>query len=235
MHSSTFMIPLFLAAAIASAACLGETPRPLGAVTLISVGKLLVPGQRYENGYTRHYSESCSATLVAKNPLALRSSLVITAWHCLEFYHDRSKPVSFEAVGGEKRDATLIASGGSMRNDWALLRLSAPLPSPAVLSGGNEESIKDLMMAGYPRRDSEKPKTLETASDCQVTGVAGEDVRSNCVLKKGASGGGVFSKEKNRRYLGVISRGDGESQSIYVPLARFIEKIDAHITRYRLP
>jgi len=220
-----------------------ETLEKASDIAVTSVGKLLVPGQRYENGYTRHYNESCSGTLVSMDTLAATSTLVISAWHCLEFYHDLSRPVRFKAAGGETRSATLIASGGGMDSDWALLRLDAPLPRPAILSaqadtGGNVSTAagtNTLMMAGYPRGDSEKPHTLETASGCYATGVDGADVRSNCVLKKGASGGGVFSDREQQQYLGVISRGDGESQSIYVPLARFRDKINLHAVRNRLP
>lgn len=235
MQSSKIIMTLLMACAVIATTCRAEAPRAGPDVALFSVGKLLVPGQRYENGYTRHYDESCSATLITKDPHALSSNLVVSAWHCLEFYHDTSKAVSFEASGGETRGATLVASGGGMHSDWALLRLSAPLPSPAILNDYSDGDIESLMMAGYPRQDSNKPKTLETASDCQVTGIDGADVRSNCVLKKGASGGGVFADQRGHRYLGVISRGDGESQSIFVPLARFREKIDMHTTRFRLP
>ncbi|WP_439106341.1 trypsin-like serine peptidase [Congregibacter sp.] len=201
----------------------------------MSVGKLHVPGQRYENGYARHYDEDCSATLVSDREHAPSSSLIVSAWHCLEFYRDISKPLTFETSRGDTRKAQLISSGGGMHSDWALLRLDAPLPSPVVLADHKDQAAEALLMAGFPRRTSSQTKILETASNCSVTGSDGRDTRSNCVLQKGASGGAVFSRGTESQYLGVISRGDGESQSIYVPLSRFRANINAYLKSVRLP
>lgn len=205
------------------------------ATSLFSVGKLHVPGQRYENGYAKHYDESCSATLITDNSGTLSSELIISAWHCIEFYRDTSKPLTFETASGETRKANLISSGGSMYSDWALLRLDAPLPSPAVLMSSDREHADTLRMAGYPRSATPQAGLIPTVSDCQVTGSDGADTRSDCVLQKGASGGAVFSGDKERRYLGVISRGDGESLSIYVPLSRFRANISAYLENSQLP
>ncbi|WOJ93891.1 serine protease [Congregibacter variabilis] len=205
------------------------------AVPLSSVGKLHVPGQRYENGYAKHFDESCSATLITDSPLAQSSELIISAWHCLEFYRDTSKALTFQTSNGETRKANLLSSGGSMYSDWALLRLDAPLPSPAVLTSPNSTHTNTVRMAGYPRLAAPQIRLKLTVSDCQVTGSDDADTRSDCVLQKGASGGAVFSRNNEERYLGVISRGDGESLSIYVPLARFRANISGYLENYQLP
>ncbi|WOJ96133.1 serine protease [Congregibacter brevis] len=226
-----------------SSAIADDSARPESfARALDSVGKLHVPGQRYENGYAKHYDESCSATLITDDNQSEASQLIISAWHCIEFYHDTSKPLTFETARGETRNANLIASGGSMYSDWALLRLDSPLNSPSVLlvPDNVDAGAGDLLMAGYPRSNTAETKILETAYNCRVTGTDGPDARSDCVLQKGASGGGVFSIAvgsggKTLQYLGVISRGDGESQSIYVPLKRFHSRIAAYLQSTRRP
>ncbi|EAQ99397.1 trypsin-like serine peptidase [Congregibacter litoralis] len=202
---------------------------------LASVGKLHVPGQRFEDGYVRHFDEDCSATLITDDAKSQSSTLIVSAWHCLEFYRDTSRVLTFETAGGETRTANLVASGGSMYSDWALLRLNAPLPYPAVIAVEGKVATDALVMAGYPRRSSGATKVLETVRDCRITGRDDRDITSDCVLQKGASGGAVFLGGPETRYLGVISRGDGESQSIYVPLARFRAKISAHLESGRLP
>ncbi|WP_439102671.1 trypsin-like serine peptidase [Congregibacter sp.] len=208
---------------------------------LASVGQLHVPGQRFENGYARHYDEDCSATLITDDERSKSSRFIVSAWHCMEFYRDTSKALTFETAMGEIRTANLITSGGSMYSDWALLSLNAPLPHPAVLAMEEREEMEEkeaadtLLMAGYPRRASSQRKVLETARNCRITGRDDRDTKSNCVLQKGASGGAVFQAGQKIRYLGVISRGDGESQSIYVPLKRFRARISAHLERGRLP
>ncbi|MDP5070543.1 MAG: serine protease [Congregibacter sp.] len=208
---------------------------PPGAA-LASVGRLHIPGQRYNNGYARHYDESCSATLITDRELAKSSNLIISAWHCIELYRDLSKPLTFETADGAIRSASLLHSGGGMHSDWALLRLNSPLPSPAFLGTENHQGAKNLLMAGYPRSLSSSPRVLAIATDCQIIGDDGPDRRSDCVLQKGASGGAVFSvAHPGPQYLGVISRGDGESQSIYVPLRRFRDAIRAFLENASLP
>lgn len=202
------------------------------------LGRLLVPAVRYENGYPVHYDERCSATAVA--PAGERTStLIISAWHCLEDYRDLSRPLLFESRREGVARASPLLTGGSMYSDWALLRvdkaLSEFLPLPeakAVDPPGAEPRSVDsspaegssLLMAGFPR-GAERPGTAPLIRRCAIVGRDGPDCRSDCVLRKGASGGAVVSGEGAPSYLGVISRGDGESQSIFVPVARFLERI----------
>ncbi|MFT4769515.1 MAG: hypothetical protein ACI8RN_002660 [Glaciecola sp.] len=232
--ASQLSLALLISCAAAGSST-AQTPPTGSKASVLSVGKLHVPGQRYENGYARHYDESCSATLITDNVQAESSALIISAWHCMEFYRDTSKPLTFETMSGELRNANLITSGGSMYSDWALLRLNAPLPFPAVLNSANNEAATTLIMAGYPRSTSPQIRLIPTVSDCLVTGFDGADARSDCVLQRGASGGAVFSGSNDYRYLGVISRGDGESQSVYVPLARFRANISAYLESSQLP
>jgi len=192
----------------------------------LSIGQLFVPAIRYENGHARHYDERCSATLVAHGQRPT-SRLVLSAWHCLEDHRDLSRPVLFQTSGGQQLTAQLIASGGAMHADWALLRLPRPLPAPMpVLRGGGTVSGA-LQMAGFPRYAT--PGALKLASGCRVTGEDGADLRTDCVLQKGASGGATLTDGATPAFIGVISRGDGVTQSIFVPVARFYSRIRSYL------
>lgn len=199
---------------------------------LRAVGKLLVPGSRYENGRRRHHREDCSATLVA-NPGRQQADTVVTAWHCLEFYRDLSKPISFTARGasGEllSREAYRLADGGGMHRDWAILRLYQPIAQTEIsamhIHPEKADPGRPITMAGYSRDDGkgEGGEQLTYHAGCRITSETRDGTDSDCRAYKGASGGAVvqLSSEGQALYSGVISRGDSERLSIYVPVAHF--------------
>ena len=229
-----------------------DTPRVAGLLAIVlwgahagahepapipGLGRLLVSAVRYENGYPVHYDERCSATVVAPAGHTA-STLIISAWHCLEDYRDLSRALRFESPREGVARAFPVVSGGSMHSDWALLRVDRPLSeflplpeSPAV--GLHRAAVQPvdpsaterpaLLMAGFPRGGG--PGAGPLVRRCTILGRDGADLRGDCILHKGASGGAVLSGEREPAYLGVISRGDGESQSIFVPVARFLERI----------
>lgn len=185
------------------------------------VGRLLIPAIRYQDGHARHYDERCSGTVVTA-PGNTHSTVVISAWHCLEDYRDLSRPLIFETLDGRRSEVRLIASGGSMQRDWALLRLAEAQPALPIAGTGVPSTVT---MVGFPR---ESTHSAQTQARCSIIGLDGADYRGGCALKPGASGGGVFSTNGQLKYLGVISRGDGMTQSIFVPVERFHQTLRAH-------
>jgi len=223
VHSAALLFATFLA--------LQAAAEPTGAFqedALRSVGRLLVPAIRFRNGYAQHFDEQCSGTLVQPSAGAALSDLVLSAWHCLEHYRDTSRPLLFVSAAGQQRHARMLTSGGSMFSDWVLLRLESALPHPVAISLDGNTAQQRLVMAGYPRVEQGEKRPLQRAVDCRITGRDHNDQRSDCVLNKGASGGAVFSAS-DLSLLGVISRGDGVSQSIFVPVSRFQSRIRAYL------
>ena len=195
-----------------------------------SVGQLWVPARRFENGYARHFEEHCSATLVTTDA-ALPSRVLLSAWHCIEHYRDLSRDLVFETSDGRRHRARILASGGAMASDWAVLGLREALPGGMVLAEPRAEGPREHVMAGFPRRE-EGDALLVLRAGCRVTGEDGKDLRSDCVLSKGASGGAVVDAlRRGGRYRGVISRGDASTVSIFVPLHRFYRKLLPHLPR----
>lgn len=184
-----------------------------------SVGQLLIPTMHIEDGQRRHFDERCSATLVSPDSKGL-SRWALTAWHCLEYYGDLSRPIVFVHSNGRETSATTAASGGNMQADWALMRLATPMTNAVSLAAEQTPIGSTLIMAGYSRSADGAVPPLGMDSACEVTRLVGKDIASDCHARRGASGGAVFSGDGQGRYLGIISRGDSDRVSIFVPVQR---------------
>lgn len=207
---------------------------------LRAVGKLQVPGQRYRNGHSSHYLEDCSATLVS-SATQRDANTIITAWHCLELYGDLSKPILFTAVtvSGEslEREALRLADGGGMHADWAILRLRRKISSQQIIALNVHPHIADpdqpITMAGYSSDSGigNSGQTLTFDPACAIYQQQPRLGDTNCVAHKGASGGAVVQLSESGQPLicGVISQGNGEGRSTFVPVSRFRNAINLYL------
>lgn len=207
---------------------------------LQAVGQLYVPGSRYENGRRKHYREDCSATLV-KRAGQVAANTVITAWHCLEYYHDLSQAIELTLLPGSPqaltRQAYRVADGGGMHADWAVLKLyQAVLSSEAsalTLHPRRANPDRPVTMAGYSTQPGRAAGASGLSYDdaCRVTSQRKRASESNCYARKGASGGAVvqLSAHGIPKFAGVISRGDSENLSIYIPVDDFRGAIKRHL------
>jgi hypothetical protein len=203
-------------------------PLASGETALQAVGQLLIPTVHFESGYRRHFNERCTATLVTPGRDS-NSPLLLTAWHCLEYYRDLSRPILFEHANGSLVEARQRASGGSMRDDWALLELREALPGAIPLLPVEVATGTAVMMAGFSRQHGKDSPPLTLDRNCSVTSREGEDLGTDCHARRGASGGPVFSAVAPRRYLGIVSRGDSAALSIFVPVSRIIPQLWPHL------
>ncbi|MEP4146408.1 MAG: trypsin-like peptidase domain-containing protein [Halioglobus sp.] len=207
---------------------------------LQAVGKLDVPGVQYRDGYGRHQRESCSGSLVAPRNSS-RADTVVTAWHCLEYYRDLSKPITFTLTPGTGkiliREAYRVADGGGMYADWAVLKLYDPVPTgdiPALeLHPKRADMQRPVTMAGYSGDGGlgAKGAVLTYHAGCNITLQKSSQSESDCSAYKGASGGAVIqlSTEGHAQLSGVISQGNSESVSIYVPISGFRTPLNQHL------
>jgi hypothetical protein len=211
---------------------------------LASVGKLTVPGQKWEDGENRHYEENCSGMLLTTTRPGDRAGsrhsarYVLSAWHCLEYYHDLSMAISFSLPDTAiQRQAAVVISGGSMAADWALLRLDQAISvaDPVVL--WTEPAIAGATMltsAGYSRdlAAADGGRLLSYHPLCSVTATAPALVTTDCRAAKGASGGPMVTMINGEaRVLGVLSSGDGEQVSLYIPSAQFARRVAPYLRR----
>jgi V8-like Glu-specific endopeptidase len=199
---------------------------PDSPVWLQAVGQLTVPGQRYEAGESAHYREDCSATLIG-------AQTILTAWHCLEYYRDMSHDIVFRlpySTGQQSRLAHRLADGGGMSDDWAVLQLNRPIvditPVPVRM-----EFIADtdsrISIAGYSRDEGlgQRGNMLTWQATCAVTENEWYRVATNCLAYKGASGGPALVEGA---IVGVISAGDGQGRTYYVPSSSFRSAVRLH-------
>ena len=211
---------------------------------LRAVGKLQVPGVKYKQGHQLNHREDCSATLItdSKSTAAKQASadIIITAWHCLEFYKDLSKTITFTLLYGTEqsitRTAYRISDGDSMDADWAVLRLSQPILASNITAlrvhPGTEDKQRAIAMAGYSKNSP--GARLSYDPDCSIImpeSPRQDGIASNCKALKGASGGAVVQLSALGEPLlaGVISQGDGQSLSVYVPVDKFRSAIQASL------
>lgn len=207
---------------------------------LRAVGKLSVPGHKYENGRRAHYFEDCSATLVAQ-PGSTRADTIITAWHCLEFYQDLTKPITFTLLPGSAyniaSEAYRLADGGGMHADWAILRLRQAIPRervhPLLIHPERADPGHPIVMAGFSRDAviGNYGDHLTFDPGCTITGQASHSSDSNCNAHKGASGGAVIQLSGSGQPLicGVTSQGNGVGLSTFVPVNSFRSALAQHL------
>lgn len=205
---------------------------------LQAIGKLHVPGVKYEGGYQLNHREDCSATLITTggsefaSPKKPSANTIITAWHCLESYLDVSKTITFTLFYGSNDaisfEAHRLADGGGLAADWAVLRLVNPVDS-SLVSGlrvhpGRADKQQPVIMAGYSQNSPGQRLSYDPECDITFQSSSGKGPsESNCRALKGASGGAVVQLSSNGepRLVGVISQGDGEELSIFVPVKNF--------------
>jgi Trypsin-like peptidase domain len=207
---------------------------------LRAVGKLQVPGSTYANGKRSHLLEDCSASLVTGNT-GSDANIIITAWHCLENYHDLSRPILFSLVSGQnrqlEREAYRLVDGGGMHADWAILRLRIPIAAadviPLLIHPERATPETGISMAGYSRDPAmgNYGNHLTYHPNCLITATRPTVNDSNCLAYKGASGGAVvqLSGTGTPWYSGVISEGDSTGLSRFVPVAVFRNALNLHL------
>jgi hypothetical protein len=205
---------------------------------MAAIGKLDVPGQKWENADRHHLNEHCTATLVG-NGGPQPGRYILTAWHCVEYYRDLSQAIIFTLpAAGIEREARLVASGGGMHADWALLRLLLPVAAESVLpfmalTAATENAQSGLTMAGYSSDNTLglSGSVLTYDPDCTVITRESSAITTNCTAYKGASGGPVVGHFKNAppRLLGVISAGDSRTRSLYAPSSLFASALRQYL------
>lgn len=202
-----------------------QTWNPQSPNWLTRVGSLTVPSSRWVAGDQHFFSEHCSATLIAPN-------LLLSGWHCIEYYQDLSRDIIFRLPGVDQAPMTAmrIADGGGMDADWLLLKIIGRTPAarwtPLDLGTPSLATGMPVTLAGYSRDAGlgQRGQRLTYHEGCTVTANEHYRVATNCLAYKGASGGPVFHQGQ---LIGVVSSGDSRSVSYYTPTASFINAIKA--------
>ena len=204
-----------------------------------SVGRLTIPSTKFEEGEQHSFRETCSASLIGKKG-ATSSNFILTAWHCFENYFDISQPISFEIKDLQGNIISRVAyrqsSGGGMHADWAILKLDKEVKRSKVKPLEYlilDTSIGDsVSIAGYAKykKSSENQYDLNY-SECTVTEIVIDVRLTDCKAVKGNSGGAVALKidENNFGLVGIISEGNEENISSFVPIGIFHREVQKYV------
>lgn len=193
-----------------------------------SVVKFTVPIKRIEKGQRRAFIEHCSAFAVGKTTDHL---LFLSSWHCIDGLQGRldSPEISY---AGRTEVSEIRESGGSMSEDWLLIRASSnafnePITltqlSPAPVTLG--ETLYGFGWGGHRKSQITAPKVLP----CPVVEV-GPKLTLDCAFAKGDSGG-LIARKKGGAYeaVGIISAGDSTSITFAFPVANLPHQVLAQI------
>ncbi len=188
------------------AAAAFETPHPR-LTWQSAILPLTVPVERLDQHHRRAMTDECSATVIATHPARL-----LSAWHCFDGYNDLTKPPMVMTSEGPMA-LRLIASGGSMLADWALLApadryVDAALSTYPSLVVAPLRSMPNaaVVMAGFSHVSGDQQRQLRADMHCQASRADRHWVRSDCIAYKGASGGPVLQRMGSEwRVVGVIS------------------------------
>ena len=124
-----------------------------------------------------------------------------------------------------------------MHSDWALLRLNKRMPVSRSLEIQTVETPLDrqtpLVMAGYSRDSGlgNGGGALTYDSNCRIISSSTRLTETDCQAYKGASGGAVVAlKDDGTPMLyGVISAGDSEGLSRYIPIGVISSALKIHL------
>lgn len=196
-----------------------------------ALAHISVPTSRLADGRMKHFTKHCTAVAVTPGP----EPLFLSAWHCFEHYRSTVHPIT--VMSDETPTTTtlrLIDSGGSMREDWALLQANrasshaAWIPvSPAPASTGRSVTAAGFApIEGTAGVDS-APRQLMAHLTCAVTDAEAHPPASDCMARQGASGGAIigWTQSGSAQLLGIISAGDGETVSYFYPATLLIDRI----------
>ena len=211
----TFLVLALLFSSVELIARSGDDKYPALENLAPYVLPLKVPVFTYTDGSKQHRIEFCSGTLMATQPPA-----ILTAWHCFDGLQDLTRPPQ-GFVAGEWISLKLIASGDSMRADWALLIPSdnSNLTLPQGLSiAANMPRV--FSVAGYSSKQADQRRVLSIDHDCVVIEPFEGWLATTCDASEGASGGPALTLiDGELKIFGVISARDEAGTLLITPVS----------------
>lgn len=200
-----------------------------------AIVRLEVPVSRQERGYARHFTEHCSAIVISPEP----NPLLVSAWHCFDGYPLVAPAIPvFHPEGGLPLHAELLDTGGSMAEDWAILRITtavtdtpwipiskaAPFPAMPIIAAG----YAPLAELAGTEAEGTTDRALVADYECMITKADVIPYESNCLAKKGSSGGAAvsLSPDGTAKLVGIISSGDGKHVSYFYPAVLLLDAIN---------
>tara|TARA_B100000683_G_C12298474_1_gene477100 strand:- start:189 stop:743 length:555 start_codon:yes stop_codon:yes gene_type:complete len=179
----------------------------------------------------RHFTEHCTAVAITPGP----NSLFVSAWHCFDDYRSTITPIQLiDPRSAKPVQMKLLETGGSMQEDWALLTPDSPftIDTWIPISTTSHHIGQRLIAAGFapqPNQNGDEAADRYLLADaaCSVIDGSAHPPASDCVARKGASGGAMIAltDSGSARLQGIISAGDGEAVSYFYPAPLLIRRV----------
>ena len=179
----------------------------------------------------RHFTEHCTAVAITPGP----NSLFVSAWHCFDDYRSTITPIQLiDPRSAKQVQMKLLDTGGSMQEDWALLTPDSPftIDTWIPISTTPHHIGQPLIAAGFAPQpnqsgDEAVERYLLADAACSVIDGSAHPPASDCVAKKGASGGAMIAltDSGSARLQGIISAGDGKAVSYFYPAPSLILRL----------
>lgn len=192
---------------------------------------LRIPVTRLTASRMRHFTEHCTAVAITPGP----NSLFVSAWHCFDDYRSTITPIQLiDPRSAKTVHMKLLETGGSMQEDWALLTPDSPITIDTwiPISTTPHRIGQPLIAAGFTPQPSQSgdeavERYLLADVACSVIDGSTHPPASDCVAKKGASGGAMIAltDSGSARLQGIISAGDGETVSYFYPAPLLIRRL----------
>ena len=192
---------------------------------------LRIPVTRLTEGRTRHFTEHCTAVAITPGP----NILFVSAWHCFDDYRSTITPIQLiDPRSAKPVQMKLLETGGSMQEDWALLTPDSPfnIDTWIPISTTSHHIGQRLIAAGFapqPNQNGDEAADRYLLADaaCSVIDGSAHPPASDCVARKGASGGAMIAltDSGSARLQGIISAGDGEAVSYFYPAPLLIRRL----------
>ena len=184
-----------------------------------AVVALRVPLRREREGGLIHVTEACSATLIDE-----QKGWLLTAWHCVDGIMDLTRP-PLAWIDAEWHELDVVAAGGAMESDWALLRLrntKVARGRTMAITTMAAELGATLLVSGYPRdaQLNTGSAPISISRSCQLMGSRSRWLVLDCDLEKGMSGGPVtINRPDGPVVMGIVSARDSRGHTLLMPLA----------------
>lgn len=179
---------------------------------------------RFEDYERRHFTEYCSAFLLAPKNGNVQ---LISAWHCVDGWEPTWHPIRIflddDVVEGRIRD-----SGGSMKNDWLIIGLSdvtLPESNAIAIASTSPRTGEKLIAVGFGPEDIHGQR-YQRSVECTVKSVT-TTINADCQMMKGDSGGLLARQTSDGlKALGIVSSRSASSGTQFTPITRVLSSLD---------
>ena len=183
-----------------------------------------VPMYRFEDYERRHFTEYCSAFLLAPK---IGDVQLISAWHCIDGWEPTWTPIRVyfneDVVEGRVKN-----SGGSMQNDWLIIGVTGvtlPASNAIAVASTSPRIGEKLIAVGFGPEDIQGQR-YQRSMECTVKSVT-NTINADCQMMKGDSGGLLARQTRDGlQAVGIVSSKSASGSTQFTPITKVLSSLD---------